>query len=68
MEWRHKVVRDLAWAVGSPHLLDTPEAFPDAEAAAAAKAAAPWLAELDADPSPLLHFIRTPDPRNPTPF
>lgn len=56
-------VRDLAWAIGSPCLLDVQDAtyagrvVDDAWCDAQLQACAPWLAELDRDPASLHTFI-----------
>ena len=56
-------VRDLAWVIGSPCLLDANDAayagrvVDDAWCAQQLQACAPWLADLDRDPAGLHDFI-----------
>jgi hypothetical protein len=53
---RHKVVRDLEWALASPPMLTASEGpLPSVVALATTQR---WLAELDHTPQPLLDFIR----------
>ena len=58
-----QVVRDLAWAFSSPHLLSSSVSehdvtiFTDAEATATLTASHEWLAALDADPTHLLKWV-----------
>ncbi len=60
--YRHRAVRDLAWATGSPPLViyDDPDVmWPAADWYANEQAAASdWLAMLDADPRPLTDHCR----------
>lgn len=56
-------LRDLAWAIGSPSLIDATHApfagraVDDASCTAALADAEAWLAELDRDPAPLHEFL-----------
>jgi hypothetical protein len=55
--WRHAVVRDLAWVLASPPLLQPPQTearwLDTAWSARAWEASRDWLAELDRDPQEL---------------
>ena len=68
------MVRDLAWVISSPHMLALFDSAPtkncdskvanretllaDAFSLELAAHSQPWLAALDADPAPLLNFLR----------
>jgi hypothetical protein len=57
------VVRDLGWALASPHIISGDVAthevdvFPDTDARAALAGSHAWLRELDQDPSHILRWV-----------
>ncbi|KAG8467171.1 hypothetical protein KFE25_000487 [Diacronema lutheri] len=58
---RHKVVRDLCWVLGSAHLLGAQAGAPlldDGWCQTIVARSAAWLRDLDAEPEPLLAFVR----------
>lgn len=65
LRWRHPVVRDLAWVLGSPPLLrasrsaaaDSPRWLDAAWCRHTLQASTDWLTGLDADPAPLLAHL-----------
>lgn len=70
LRWRHQAVRDLAWALASPPLLQPAGSHDDARwlgqtwCDRALSASLDWLATLDADPTDLLaHLAREHDHR-----
>lgn len=60
---KHPAVRDLAWSIGAPGLLDSSlpayrdRVVDDAWCMAQLQAASAWLRELDRAPQPLLEFL-----------
>lgn len=55
--FRSKAVRDLAWIMSSPNLLDQPESLSDQWSGTLSRAALPWLTQLDADDSELCRWL-----------
>ena len=55
--FRSKAVRDLAWIMSSPNLLDQPESLSDQWSGTLSQAALPWLTQLDADDSELCQWL-----------
>ena len=55
--FRSKAVRDLAWIMSSPNLLDQPESLSDQWSGTLSRAALPWLTSIDADDSELCQWL-----------
>jgi len=57
IQFKHKVVRDLAWAIGSPGLLSASDWVSDAEIDRLWDTTLPWLSALDHNPHALTTWI-----------
>ena len=55
--FRSKAVRDLAWIMSSPNILDQPESLSDQWSGTLSRAALPWLTSIDADDSALCRWL-----------
>ena len=55
--FRSKAVRDLAWVMSSPNLLDQPESLSDEWSRSLSRAALPWLTSIDDDDSKLCQWL-----------
>jgi hypothetical protein len=55
--FRSKAVRDLAWIMSSPNILDQPESLSDQWSGTLSRAAHPWLTSIDADDSALCRWL-----------
>ena len=55
--FRSKAVRDLAWVMSSPNLLDQPESLSDEWSGSLSRAALPWLTSIDDDDSKLCQWL-----------